>query len=155
MASNGNAEIIINSGTYNMTVSSALDKMQTHSVIQNNATIVVNGGTFTSNVENAAFFHVTSNARLEIKGGFFENTVDETPDFFNLGTNKNNVNRVIITGGTFVNWNPLNDRMCYTGAWPAAGETAFGGPWILIPGDYKVVSEVQPNGDVWYSVVSK
>lgn len=26
--------------------------------------------------------------------------------------------------------------MCYTGTWPEAGEAAFVGPWMLIPGDY-------------------
>ena len=70
-----------------------------------------------------------------------------------MGTNKNNTNRIVITGGTFVNWNPLNDRMCYTGQWPANGEAAFGGPWMLIPGGYTVISETQANGDVWYTVV--
>lgn len=45
--------------------------------------------------------------------------------------------------------------MCYTGTWPAAGESQFSGPWMLIPGDYKVVSDLQPNGDIWYSVVHK
>ena len=154
-ASSNNAQIIVNSGTYNMTVSSAIDGKQTHSIVQNNASIVINDGTFTSNVNDAAIFHVTANSKLEIKGGFFENTVDETPDYLNIGTNKYNTNRIIITGGTFVNWNPLSDKMCYTGEWPAAGEAAFGGPWILIPGDYKVVSEVQSNGDIWYTVVAK
>ena len=86
---------------------------------------------------------------------FFKNTVDSTPDLFSMGTNKGNTNRIVITGGTFVNWNPLEDRMCYTGEWPAEGESAFSGPWMLIPGNYKVVSETQSNGEVWYTVVEK
>jgi len=97
----------------------------------------------------------TSNARLEINGGFFENTADKTPDLLEVGGNKDNTNRIILKGGTFVNYNPLEDRMTYTDEWPAGGEAAFGGPWILIPGDYMVVSETQANGDVWYSVVPK
>ena len=152
-ANKGDAEIVINGGTYNTTVTTTLNGMAFHSLAQNNSKIVVNGGVFTSNVDNAAIFMATSNARIEINGGFFENTADKTPDLLQIGTNKGNTNRIVITGGTFVNYNPLEDKMCYTGAWPEAGEAAFGGPWILIPGGYTVVSETQANGDIWYSVV--
>ena len=105
------------------------------------------------NVDNAVLFFATTNARIEINGGFFENTVDKTPDLLSMGTNNQTTTRIIITGGTFVNWNPLEYRMMYTGEWPAAGETAFGGPWMFIPDGYKVVSETKSNGDIWYSVV--
>jgi len=148
-------EIIVDGGTYNMTNTGVLNGMAHHSLAQNNGKIVINGGTFISNVDNAALFFATSNARIEINGGFFENTADETPDLLSIGKNAGNTNRIIITGGTFVNYNPLNDEMTYTGAWPSAGEAAFGGPWILIPGGYEVVSETQDNGDIWYSVVAK
>ncbi len=152
-ASGDNAGIIIDGGTYNATNTGTLNSIKHCSLAQKGGQIVINGGTFTTDVADAVLFFATSNARIEINGGFFENTVDDTPDLLGIGTNNNNTNRIIITGGTFVNYNPLNDRMCYTGAWPAAGEAAFGGPWILIPGGYKVVSETQTNGDVWYSVV--
>ena len=154
-ASGDNAEIIIDGGTYNMTQSDTLNNVKHGSLVQNGGKVVINGGTFNTNVDNSVLFWATSNARIEINGGFFENTVDKTPDLLGVGTNKYNTNRIVITGGTFVNYDPLSDKMCYTGAWPAAGEAAFGGPWILIPGDYKVVSETQSNGDVWYSVVPK
>ena len=98
-------------------------------------------------------FFATSNSRIEINGGFFENTADKTPDLLSVGTNKSNTNRIIITGGTFINYNPMNDPMCYTGDWPANGEAEFGGPWILIPGGYTVVAETQAKGDVWCTVV--
>ena len=150
-----NSKLNIKSGNYNMTAATTLNGMKAHSVVQGNANVVIEDGKFSSNVENASFFQISANGRIEVKGGFFENTADATPDYFDMGTNKYNTNRVIITGGTFVNWNPLNDRMCYTGTWPAAGESQFSGPWMLIPGDYKVVSELQPNGDIWYSVVHK
>ena len=128
-----------------------------YSKFQVGAVVVLKNGEYVigSNVENASIFQITAKGRLEIKGGFFENTADATPYYFDMGTNKNDTNRVVITGGTFVNWNPLNDRMCYTGEWPAAGDSQFSGPHMLIPGDYKVVSEAQPNGDIWYSVVHK
>ena len=153
MTNKENATIIINGGTYNTTATGTLNSIKHCSVAQNDSKIVINGGTFTTDVVGACLFFATSNARIEINGGFFENTADDTPDLLSMGTNKNNTNRIVITGGTFVNWNPLNDRMCYTGEWPTAGEAAFGGPWMLIPGGYTVVSETQANGDVWYTVV--
>jgi len=153
-ASGENARIIIDGGTYNTSVSGTLNNVKHTSLVQGGS-MVINDGTFTTNVEDAVLFWATSNGRLEINGGFFENTADDTPDLLGVGTNGSNTNRIIIKGGTFVNYNPLNDQMTYTGAWPAAGEAAFGGPWILIPGDYQVVSETQSNGDIWYSVVPR
>ena len=153
-ANKGDAEIVINGGTYLFSNTGTLNGIKHHSIAQNNSKIVVNGGTFVSDVEDAVIFFATSNATVEINGGFFENTADETPDLLGMGTNKANTNRIIIRGGTFVNYNPLEDRMCYTGEWPENGMDAFSGPWMLIPDGYTVVSETQANGDVWYSVVS-
>ena len=152
-ANKENAEIVINGGTYLFSGTGTLNSIKHHSLAQNNTKIVVNGGTFISEVEDAVIFFATSNATVEINGGFFENVADETPDMFSMGTNKSNTNRVILCGGTFVNYNPLEDRMCYTGEWPANGMDAFSGPWMIIPDGYTVVSEAQANGDVWYSVV--
>ena len=152
-ANKNGATIIAQDGTYNFTQSSTLNGMKHNCLAQNDAKIVINGGTYTTDVNDAAIFFATSNAVIEINGGFFENTVDETPDLLNIGTNKYNTNRIIIKGGTFVNYNPLEDRMTYKGEWPANGMDAFAGPWIIIPNGYTVVSETQANGDVWYSVV--
>lgn len=155
MASQGSATIEINGGTYNTTATGTLNDIKHHSFAQNGGKIVINDGVFTSNVADAVLFFATSNSRIEINGGFFENTATKTPDLLGIGNYKYDTNRIVITGGTFVNYNPLEDQMCYKGAWPAAGEAGFGGPWILIPGDYQVVSETQANGDIWYSVVAK
>ncbi|MBR5302247.1 MAG: hypothetical protein IKU38_05375 [Clostridia bacterium] len=145
-------EITIDGGTYNTTKTGTLNKMMHTSLAQNNSKIVINGGTFTTDVDNAALFFATSNGIIEVNGGFFENTADKTPDLFSMGTNKSNTNRIIFKGGTFVNWNPLEDRMCYKGEWPDSYES-FSGPWMLVWDGYKVVSETQANGDIWYSVV--
>ena len=152
MTNKGGAEIIIDGGTYNTSVTTTLNKMKFTSLAQNNSKIVINGGTFTTDVDNAALFFATSNAVIEVNGGFFENTADSTPDLFSMGTNKGNTNRIVFKGGTFVNWNPLEDRMCYTGQWPGSYD-AFQGPWMLVWDGYKVVSETQTSGDVWYSVL--
>ncbi len=148
----GNASITVDGGTYSMSATTTVNKVATHSVIQNNSSMVINGGTFISNVENAALFHATSNGILEINGGFFASAADDTPDLLSLGTNKGNTNRIILKGGTFVNYNPMDDIMTYKGEWPAS-YSQFSGPWILVWDGYTVVSETQPNGDVWYSVV--
>ena len=153
MSNKGDAKIIINGGTYNTTVTAKLNNKYHASVAQNNSSMVINGGTFTTNVDNATLFMATSNATIEINGGFFENTADKTPDLLEVGRNSGSVNRIIIKGGTFVNYDPLADEMTYTGEWPSNGYDAFGGPWIIIDPGYTVVSETQANGDVWYSVV--
>lgn len=152
MANREGAEIVVDSGTFNTKQGRTVGGMPVASVAQNNARIVINGGTFTTSVDNAALFYVANSSTVEINGGFFENTVDKTPDLLHMGTNKYQTNRIIIKGGTFVNYNPLDDHMAYTGAWPNSYEQ-FSGPWILVWDGYKVVSETQPNGDVWYTVV--
>ena len=155
MANKENAEIIINGGTYNASVTASTNATgKYHSVAQNNSKIIVNGGTFTSNIEDAALFLATSNAAIEINGGFFENTADKTPDLLDVGLNNNSTNRIIIRGGTFVNYNPLEDMESYNGKWPASYEQ-FSGPWILVWDGYTVVSETQANGDIWYTVVAE
>lgn len=151
-ATGDGAEIIVDGGTYNTTKTGTLNNIKHTSLAQNNAKIVINGGTYTTDVADAVLFFATSNAVIEVNGGFFENTANKTPDLFSMGTNKYNTNRIIFKGGTFVNWNPLGDRMCYTGEWPASYEQ-FSGPWMLVWDGYKVVSETQANGDVWYTVV--
>ena len=148
-----NAEIIINGGTINVDQTGTLNNIKHHSVAQNDSKIVINGGTHISNVEDAVLFFATTNGVIEVNGGFFMNTTDATPDYFSMGTNKGNTNRVILKGGTFVNWNPLEDRMCYTGSWDGVEYDQFVGPWMIVMKGYKVVSETQANGDVWYSVV--
>jgi len=148
-----NGVIIIDGGIYHTTQAGTLDNIKHTSLAQNNGKIIINGGTFTTDVEEAVLFFATTNAVVEVNGGFFENTADDTPDLFGIGINKYDTNRVIFRGGTFVNWNPLDDLMCYTGEWPENGEAAFAGPWMLVYDGYKVVSESQANGDIWYSVV--
>ena len=143
-----NGVATLNGGTYKFGETTSTASIYS----QNSATVVINDGVYISEDSNSPILYCI-NGFIEINGGFFENTADKTPDLLGIGTNKDNTNRIVITGGTFVNYNPLEDKMTYTGAWPEAGEAGFGGPWMLIPGGYTVVSETQANGDVWYSVV--
>lgn len=154
VVSSTDARIVFDGGSYHTTVTQKLNNMLCTSLAQNGSFIVINDGVFTTDVDNAALFFATSNAIIEVNGGFFQNTADATPDLFNLGTNKGNTNRIIFKGGAFVNRNPLEDRMRCTGAWPDSYEQ-FSGPWMLVWDGYTVVSETQDNGDVWYTVVKK
>lgn len=64
--------------------------------------------------------------------------------------------KIVVDGGPLQRMSKMrycsDGIACYTGKWPASYEQ-FAGPWMLIWDRYKVVSETQSNGDVWYSVV--
>ncbi len=106
------------------------------------ATVTVNGGNFyaggtTFNVENGT---------LIVNGGFFKVYPDiGTGDYrYNLNcidsSYKNGTAKIIVKGGTFVNFDPSNNLAEGTG-------TNF------VADGYKVVSETQANGEIWYTVV--
>ncbi len=89
---------------------------------------------------------------LEIKGGFFELTntckqyASQVPQLQKLMINcednnyRNGTAKIIVTGGTFVNFNPANNQ-------------ADGANTNYVAEGYKVVSETQENGEIWYTVV--
>ncbi len=83
---------------------------------------------------------------LTITGGHFAVEAFGEPYGYNFLLNcvdsayKNGTAKIIVMGGTFVNFNPADCQ--------AEGEhTNF------VADGYKVVSETQTNGDVWYTVV--
>ena len=107
--------------------------------------VIINSGTFYGAMSAVQ----VQNGELEINGGFFDlaptikaaapvyakyliNAIDQS---FRDGTAK-----IQIKGGTFVNFNPADH--------PEAGETTY------VAAGYHVVSEVQANGDTWYTVVA-
>ena len=85
---------------------------------------------------------------LEIKGGFFDMAPTckaAVPQYAKYVVNcidaayKNGTATISITGGTFVNFDPSAN--------PEGAGTSY------VPDGYKVVSQTQTNGDVWYTVV--
>ena len=77
---------------------------------------------------------------LKIEGGFFESTLLETYTINCYDKNyKNGSAKVIITGGTFVNFNPANNA-------------AEGAGTNFVAEGYKVISEAHGT-DTWYTVV--
>ena len=85
-----------------------------------------------------------------IKGGFFDclpaGTVDEDRYRYTLNcldkAYDDGTAKIIVTGGTFVNFNPADNQ-------------AEGQGTNFVADGYKVISEEKPDGDVWYTVVPK
>ncbi len=102
--------------------------------------IVINGGSFVNG--NATTNHeliYTSGGVIDIYGGFFHNTDG------NYTLNVEDKNRatgfINVYGGTYVNFDPST-----------GGQDPNN---IKVADGYKVVSETQANGDVWYTVVAE
>ena len=112
--------------------------------VQDGATVTIENGTFIGNIHAVYVLKGTAN----IKGGFYS-VQQKYPDAgkaneFVLNCYDANRNagtaKIIVTGGTFVNFNPADCK--------AEGEhTNF------VADGYSVISETKANGDVWYTVV--
>ena len=111
------------------------------------ANLTINGGTY---IGGTTAVQVTKGT-LTINGGFFRAYI-EGEDEYNANpaylincidaNYKDGSAKVIITGGTFVNFDPSNNA-------------AEGAGTNFVADGYKVVSEAQANGEVWYTVVAK
>lgn len=114
-------------------------------VYDKTAKLVIKGGNFIGNVTAVYVYE----GELVIEGGFFDiqqlnsnNVQDGYGVLINCydASFKNGTAKVTITGGTFVNFNPADNK-------------AEGAGTNFVPEGYKVVSETKANGDVWYTVV--
>ncbi len=136
----------INGGTYEL----GETNNKGHLYSQNSSTIVINDGTYISTDANTPIVYCI-NGFVEINGGFFQNTANPSAALLSMGNNLSYINnqKITLRGGTFVNWNPM--------------DSAFARPWtnpdvpalIVLADGYKMVSETQANGDVWYTVVAE
>ena len=113
--------------------------------------INVNGGKVV--IESGKFYGAMTaiqvqKGSLEIKGGFFDMAPTckaAVPQYAKYVVNcidaayKDGTATISITGGTFVNFDPSAN--------PEGAGTSY------VADGYKVVSETQTNGDVWYTVV--
>ena len=136
--------VTVNGGTFLMSSSSSKANL----FVQNSGKLVINDGTFKTSDPNSAIAYCI-NGFIEINGGFFQNTANPNQALLNMGNNLNYINnqKITLSGGTFVNWNPMNSSFAYD--WPQC-------PALIVLADgYEMVSETQDNGDVWYTVVKK
>ena len=110
--------------------------------VRKGATVTINGGYYYGGGTAVQVQEGT----LVINGGTFACEPFGDPYGYNFLINcldsayKNGTAKVVIQGGTFINFDPSN---C----------TAEGAHTNFVADGYKVVSEPQTNGDVWYTVV--
>ena len=111
--------------------------------VRNGATVTINGGYYYGGGTAVQ----VQKGTLIINGGTFACEPYSNPTYgYNFLINcldsayKNGTAKVIINGGTFINFDPSN---C----------TAEGAHTNFVADGYKVVSQTQTNGDVWYTVV--
>ena len=111
--------------------------------VRNGATLTINGGYYYGGGTAVQ----VQKGTLIINGGTFACEPYSNPTYgYNFlincldGAYKNGTAKAIIQGGTFINFDPSN---C----------TAEGAGTNFVADGYKVVSQTQTNGDVWYTVV--
>ena len=141
---NKNSTLTINGGTYELgSITQAA-----HLYVQNSATLVINGGTYISTDADTPIAYCI-NGFIEINGGFFQNTANPKQALLSMGNNLKYANnqKITLSGGTFVNWNPLSSP--FAQAWTNPDVPAL----IVLADGYTMVYETQENGDIWYMVV--
>ena len=112
--------------------------------VRKGATLTVNGGTYGG---GGTAIQVQEGIAI-INGGYFEVNPFDEPYGYGFVLNcldsayKNGTAKIVVKGGTFVNFNPADCQ-------------AEGAHTNFVADDYKVVSETQTNGDIWYTVVAK
>ena len=110
--------------------------------VRNGATLTINGGSYYGGGTAVQ----VQKGTLIINGGHFAVEPFGEPYGTNFLLNcidsayRDNTAKIIVKGGTFVNFDPSNN-------------TAEGAGTNFVADGYKVVSENKTNGDVWYTVV--
>ena len=114
--------------------------------VQDGAKVVIKDGTFIGNIHAVYVYE----GELVVEGGFYsvQQKYSDAAKANEFVLNCYDANRaagtakIIVKGGTFVNFDPSNNL-------------AEGAGTDFVADGYKVVSETQANGDVWYTVVPK
>lgn len=114
--------------------------------VQDGSTVTITSGTFNGNIHAVYVLEGTA----IIQGGLYS-VQQKYPDSAKAdefvlncydANRANGTAKIIVTGGTFVNFNPADCQ-------------AEGAHTNFVADGYKVVTETQTNGDVWYTVVPK
>ena len=112
--------------------------------VKNGASLTVNGG----NYYGGGTAVQVQKGTLTINSGFFAVEPFGEPYGYKFLLNcidsayRDGTAKIIVKGGTFVNFNP-------------ADNAAEGAGTNFVANGYKVVSETKENGDVWYTVVAE
>ena len=139
-----NGALTINGGTYEL----GDTNHNANFYVQNSGVLTINGGNFISSDPNSPIAYCI-NSFIEINGGFFQNTANPNAALLSMGNNIKYVNnqKITLSGGTFVNWNPMSSA--FAQAWTNPDVPAL----IVLADGYQMISETQDNGDIWYMVV--
>ena len=114
--------------------------------VRDGSTVTITSGTFNGNIHAVYVLEGTA----IIQGGLYS-VQQKYPDSAKAdefvlncydANRANGTAKIIVTGGTFVNFNPADCQ-------------AEGAGTNFVADGYKVASKTQTNGDVWYTVVPK
>ena len=106
------------------------------------AKVIIKNGTYTTGLDNKKNYNsviLANGGTIEIKGGFFYNYQNHGEWVLNCQDDKAG-SAIIVKGGTFVNFDPSNNK--------SDGEGTN-----YVADGYTVKSETKDNGDIWYTVV--
>ena len=112
--------------------------------VQDGSTVTIKDGKFVGNIHAVYVFE----GKAIIEGGFFDIQQKNNSHPYGFVLNCYDANRangtakIIVKGGTFVNFNPAD-------CWAEGAHTNF------VAEGYTVTSVTQSNGDVWYTVVAE
>ena len=110
--------------------------------VREGATVTIKGGTFTvgSDASGEGNSVIESNGgNIIIEGGFFYTNYTYDNKYYVLNQKNDHPGTITVKGGTFVNYDP------------SKGDDNLGGNFVAE--GYSVLKQVQPNGDIWYTVV--
>ena len=128
------------------TIDCEAGNQQVYGINVNGGKVVINDGTYYGAITAVQ----VQQGSLEINGGFFDMAPTckaQVPQYAKYIVNcidrcyKDGTATISIKGGTFVNFDPSAD--------PEGAGTSY------VADGYKVVSETQTNGDIWYTVVAE
>ncbi len=112
--------------------------------VQDGSIVTIKDGKFVGNIHAVYVFE----GKAIIEGGFYDIQQKNGSHPYGFVLNCYDANRaadtakIIVKGGTFVNFNPAD-------CWAEGEHTNF------VADGYKVVSETQANGEIWYTVVAE
>ncbi len=111
--------------------------------VNKGATLTIKGGNFTvggdaNGLGNSTIY--ADGGTINIEGGFFQSEKAYNGKYYVLNIKNSVASSIVVTGGTFVNYNP------------ADGDDT-GTDKIVVADGYTVLTETKENGDVYYTVV--
>ena len=110
--------------------------------VNSGAKIVIKDGTYTTGMDYSKNYNpviLANGGTIDIEGGFFYNYQNHGEWVLNCQDNVAG-SAIIVKGGTFVNFDPSNNK--------SDGEGTN-----YVADGYTVKQETKDNGDIWYTVV--